>query len=587
MKCLRTCILILISLLLAGCAEKKTSVGMFPLDDHPLVDFYVPSEAESTYHYLLYTMYRLHGDDQKALEHFQMSIGASPSPSAELLMELSALYSLQHDQERAISVLEQAVALNPYDPNLYKLLSLYYYQEYDFLRARDAITRAIDLGQTSGEDFLFLADVLEKIGDYESMVQVLHQLTLEHTDNYVAHYSLGVAFYRQQRYDDAARSIRTAMEIRGGDTLSYRFMLGKLRLEQGYLDQALDIYEEIYRSSLPMDTQIATGYSMRIMETLHEYGHYDLSIKLAKRMLQDNPSWIWTVDYCTLGLYAMQTNAVPDECNGNISLPAGSGHAFTRLLFQYLDTSTPEDRAQILHLLNDSHSQGILVQSMRPFLDIDKRFGRSQGPKMLLELLQSLAESPREALAMGITIADMIDNTELQLTYAADLYEQYPDSVSALQLAWAHYDSGNLQQAVSIAEPYAKKKDAPAELLNFLGYIMVDHHMQITVGGNYIRRAVEQESNNPYYIDSLAWYYYRTRDYTNARIYIERSIMLLQERDPEPDDAIIFEHAGDILQRLGDQYRAFAYYARSYAFRDEPRVFNKMQAIRRSVDAQR
>lgn len=52
--------------------------------------------------------------------------------------------------------------------------------------------------------------------------------------------------------------------------------------------------------------------------------------------------------------------------------------------------------------------------------------------------------------------------------------------------------------------------------LNYLGYLMIDHDLNITEGMGYVRRALEKQPDSPFYIDSLAWGNYKLGECAEA-----------------------------------------------------------------------
>jgi len=48
-----------------------------------------------------------------------------------------------------------------------------------------------------------------------------------------------------------------------------------------------------------------------------------------------------------------------------------------------------------------------------------------------------------------------------------------------------------------------------AVYLNYLGYLLIDHEIDIKAGMKYVRAALEKEKESAYYLDSLAWGYYK------------------------------------------------------------------------------
>lgn len=94
---------------------------------------------------------------------------------------------------------------------------------------------------------------------------------------------------------------------------------------------------------------------------------------------------------------------------------------------------------------------------------------------------------------------------------------------------------------------------AVAQMANYLGYMYVDHHLDIEEGGNLIRRALELEPDNGAYRDSLGWYYYRTNKFDKALAELMKAAETLK-----PEDAVIYEHLGDTYLKLNDTANAVA-----------------------------
>jgi len=52
-------------------------------------------------------------------------------------------------------------------------------------------------------------------------------------------------------------------------------------------------------------------------------------------------------------------------------------------------------------------------------------------------------------------------------------------------------------------------KEDNALYQNYLGYLMIDNNIEIKEGISYVKLALEKEPDSPYYLDSLAWGYYK------------------------------------------------------------------------------
>ena len=65
-----------------------------------------------------------------------------------------------------------------------------------------------------------------------------------------------------------------------------------------------------------------------------------------------------------------------------------------------------------------------------------------------------------------------------------------------------------------------------------------------------LKIAYDQESEDPYIIDSIGWAYFLIGDYKSAEEYILKAVILM------PDDPIVNDHYGDILWKLDRKIQA-------------------------------
>ncbi len=89
-----------------------------------------------------------------------------------------------------------------------------------------------------------------------------------------------------------------------------------------------------------------------------------------------------------------------------------------------------------------------------------------------------------------------------------------------------------------------------AYVLNYLAYSWLERDYKINAAIEMLEKAYSLENNDPYIIDSIGWAYYLIDDYVKAEKYMKRAIELM------PNDAIVSDHYGDILWKLGQKIQA-------------------------------
>jgi len=83
------------------------------------------------------------------------------------------------------------------------------------------------------------------------------------------------------------------------------------------------------------------------------------------------------------------------------------------------------------------------------------------------------------------------------------------------------------------------------EALNFLGYTYADQGIKLDKARELITRALKIKPDDGYYLDSLAWVYYKSAKYDLAASTQQQAIKQIS------NDSVMHEHYGDILWRQG------------------------------------
>lgn len=105
---------------------------------------------------------------------------------------------------------------------------------------------------------------------------------------------------------------------------------------------------------------------------------------------------------------------------------------------------------------------------------------------------------------------------------AQKLYERENNPLFLAQSAVYTYEGAkNRNDPLMVAKVVDGLKKATAQIeeplyLNYLGYLMIDHDLNISEGMEYVRRALKKQPESPFYIDSLAWGNYKLGECAEA-----------------------------------------------------------------------
>lgn len=110
-------------------------------------------------------------------------------------------------------------------------------------------------------------------------------------------------------------------------------------------------------------------------------------------------------------------------------------------------------------------------------------------------------------------------------------------------MAYLDYARGNTEKAAELYEKALQLDPENATALNGLGYILADSEKDLTRALILCKKALDAQPDNPAYLDSLAWTYYKMGFDTEARSYIQRADEQLSGNE------IIEEHLQTILTK--------------------------------------
>ncbi|HUH42491.1 MAG TPA: hypothetical protein VLZ29_05200 [Sulfurimonas sp.] len=105
---------------------------------------------------------------------------------------------------------------------------------------------------------------------------------------------------------------------------------------------------------------------------------------------------------------------------------------------------------------------------------------------------------------------------------AKELYEESGNVAFLAQSAIFEYESSEdknnkemLSSVISKLKEVVKSSNDSMNL-NYLGYLLIDHDIDIKKGMEYINEALKIEPDSAYYLDSLAWGYYKLKNCKEA-----------------------------------------------------------------------
>jgi len=123
--------------------------------------------------------------------------------------------------------------------------------------------------------------------------------------------------------------------------------------------------------------------------------------------------------------------------------------------------------------------------------------------------------------------------------------------------------SGQFTKAEADFRAALKIRPDSAQVLNYLGYSLVDRNEKLEEALKLIQRAVDLRPTDGYILDSLAWAYFRLGRYQEAVAPMERAVAAMAS------DALVNDHMGDIYWMAGRHREAEIQWRRALSLKPE------------------
>lgn len=188
-----------------------------------------------------------------------------------------------------------------------------------------------------------------------------------------------------------------------------------------------------------------------------------------------------------------------------------------------------------------------------------------------IEVLQQLTRTHGDLPIVHTSLGDALRQQE-RFDEAADAYDnalalfdtpQESQWFSYYARGICHERLGQWSEAeADFRQALALNPDQP-QVLNYLGYSLVEKRIKLDEALDMIERAVAARPDSGYIVDSLGWVLYRLGRFEDAVGHMERATELM------PVDPVVNDHLGDVYWSVGRKTEARFQWTRALSFIDD------------------
>ena len=297
-----------------------------------------------------------------------------------------------------------------------------------------------------------------------------------------------------------------------------------ISISQKHYDSALGYAKAVLKYSKATQDYINTANAHILLEQYREAIPY---LEVAYNFDKDENilAKMTTLMY----LYENQKEKALSYLQTHIRLYSFSEHIAQKLLVIYKENNNIEGLISVYKQLNAKYSK-------KEYADILIQLYILQDKK--LELVNFLMSSEID-IATFVSLFRYLDSKYDRYKIAMQMHKKTGDWNFLAQAAMMEYELSlmplskyKIDHAIDKLTQVVEK-EASAEYLNYLGYILIKHDTDFNKGIEYVQKALIKEPNSPYYLDSLAWGYYKIKRYEDAYEIMKKVVEKLGKHDEE------------------------------------------------------
>lgn len=491
-----------------------------------IIDFNAAYELDSNFfilHSIAQSLKELKRYDM-ALKYLSKVNELKPNhlPSLELT---SDILFFQYDYKNGLEIQEKILKLNPSKDK--KLELARYYEFYDINRSIELYEEVLD----STEYTMYaksLTKLYEEVKDTSKLVKVLNIQYNQTKNNKIAQRIFNI-YLNQNDFVSATKLVNSLDEHLEYNNLRsyYHILLNEMLRNSELLYNEKDYYINFISG---IDNQFNTECDLNILKFLidYEYNHlfYKEKVGNTKTKAKD--------------LKILEKLSINTE-------------KFLERLLKNCYTNTDIISRFCLFLFNNGEYDFLLntLNKVEPVFKNDFRIDYFYS---LYHYEKNELENSKNHLLLGLNKSE---NNAILLTQLGLIYDRL-ENVDSSDYYYL--------KVISIDSNYSLAN-------NNYAYSLSKRNKNLELAERLSLKSLENDPNNPSYLDTYGWILYQRGNYQSALEYILKSI------NQGESTAEVYEHAGDIYLKLNDIKNALMYYNKSIELDKNERIIEKIKSL--------
>ena len=527
------------------------------------------AQTKFDYYYMEAEKCRLAGDYASAAELYQHCLDIRPdAPDAIYSLALIQFY-LRQDSV-GIQRLRMATELDAKNPWYLETLANVYISQRDIDSAIPVLEKIASLQSRRSDVLSELAQMYKNAGRSQDAIDALNRIEL------LEGKSAQLSIEKYALYLDLKEKEKAFAELQSlcdefPHDMNYKVLVGNQYLQSGELKKAKQIYDEVAKIS-PDNPHLL----LSMLAYYEESKQFEQYAHLRDSLLYDSNG--------SSELRVALMRDYIDKAQRDSTLKEQMEQAFQYILSQ------PQHDTQLLmlrasYLIHVKAPDTDVMNVMKQILEVDPSSDLAMSRLLQYYAIKTdytnmedicrrgVNYHPEELgyhFYLGVALVQQKKVKEAIDVFQQGLRTRSPETAPSLVsdvfsiLGDEYFEEKMESQAFAAYDSALVYQEDNISCLNNYAYYLCLQNRDLDKAEEMSYKTIKKEPTNKTYLDTYAWILFTKKEYTEARIYMDRVISpeATDERLLSDDEATaaLLEHAGDIYYHCGEPEKAFRYW---------------------------
>ena len=489
----------------------------------------------------------------------------SPNPEALRFYLDGQLLMNQGDYSMAIIEFQQALELDPATSAIELAIAECYWKLRKPLLSKKHINNVLKTDPFEPEALEMLADQMIFDKQYGSALDPLTKLT-QNFPNRVKY--LVTLAEVEKILGNSIKSIDHYLNAYKIDSTNLNFLetAGRYALESDNAVKALSIFKQ-----LTIEDPINQNYLSIFTELISREGKFKEGITHIENLNETNGEKAFrNAEIGKLFYRNNEKNKAKDYLERSIENLNSNLSGILSLFEIYINDNQLSEAASVADKIISNFPDDWRGYYSRAIVYLNQ-----ENYKSMILLLEPIAEGFEKIFSiqylLGIAYNRFLDS-ENAIIYFNKALSIEPNSKNALHsLAILYDEKSQWENSDEIYIKLINTDNKDAQAYNNYAYSLVERNVNLDQALEMAKKAIEIEPENPSYLDTIGWVYFKLSDFKKAKKYISQSVELNDK------NAIVLEHLGDVLMETDETDEAVEFYKKAlFIDQDNSRLKKKV-----------